>query len=128
MSNESVISIVDDDEYVRESLDGLMKSVGFDVATFPSAESFLGSEAVAKTRCLILDVRLGGMSGTKLYQNLVSAGCPLPTVFITAHGDQALRDRMIAEGAVDCLLKPFTEEELLAAVQRALGLSARGPN
>lgn len=123
MRHDSIISVVDDDEPVRESLEGLMKSVGFEVATFPSAEDFLNSETIERTGCLILDVRLGGMSGPRLQRNLMEAGRAIPTVFITAHGDETVRERVIADGAIDCLLKPFSEEELLEAVQRALRLS-----
>jgi FixJ family two-component response regulator len=123
MYRNSFISVVDDDEFIRESLEGLMKSVGFDAATFPSAEAFLRSDAIERTGCLILDIRLGGMSGPKLRRKLIDAGRAIPTIFITAHGDESIRTRMVADGAVDCLLKPFTEEDLLAAVQRALRLN-----
>jgi FixJ family two-component response regulator len=128
MSCDALISVVDDDEFVRESLEGLMKSVGFSVETFASAEAFLGSDAVVRSGCLILDVRLGGMSGPALHRKLTDAGVAVPTIFITAHGDQSMRARMIAEGAIDCLLKPFTEDELLAAVQRALRSKGHPPD
>jgi FixJ family two-component response regulator len=120
MNNTSLVSVIDDDESVRESLEGLLKSVGFKVRTFPGAEEFLGSGQLEQTECLILDVRLGGMSGPELQRELIASNRSVPIVFITAHGDEAMRVRFVADGAVDCLLKPFSEEALLAAVDSAV--------
>ena len=125
MNNTSLISVVDDDESVRESLESLLKSMGFTVRAFAGAEEFLNSGASDETNCLILDVRLGGMSGQDLQQELISRPPPVPIVFITAHGDEAIRARVMADGAVDCLFKPFSEEALLSAVDAALSLDDR---
>jgi FixJ family two-component response regulator len=118
--DDHIISIVDDDESVRESLEGLLKSVGFSVKVFDSAEAFLNSDSFARTDCLILDVRMPGMSGPELQRELISRQRKVPIIFITAHGDSAVRSRVLDEGAVDCFLKPFAEESLLTAVGIAL--------
>jgi FixJ family two-component response regulator len=120
MNSVSLISIVDDDESVRESLESLLKSVGFQVKTFEAAEDFLNSEQLDETNCLILDFRLGGMSGPELQRGLIANSHSVPIIFITAHGDEAMRAGVMADGAVDCLFKPFSEEALLAAVEEAL--------
>jgi FixJ family two-component response regulator len=120
MTDVSLISVVDDDESLRESLEGLLKSLGHLVAVFSSAESFLSSETLAKTDCLILDVRMPGMSGPELQRELISHQEKLPIIFITAHGDDDVISRVMADGAVDCLLKPFSEDSLLNAINLAL--------
>src|SRR3954462_9417146 len=120
MTDASLISVVDDDESLRESLEGLLKSLGHETAVFSSAESFLSSEALAKTRCLILDVRMPGMSGPELQRELISRGLDIPTIFITAHGDEDVIARVMADGAVNCLLKPFSEDSLLNSISLAL--------
>jgi FixJ family two-component response regulator len=120
MTDASLISVVDDDESLRESLEGLLKSLGHLVAVFSSAESFLSSETLAKTDCLILDVRMPGMSGPELQRELISHQEKLPIIFITAHGDDDVICRVMADGAVDCLLKPFSEDSLLNAINLAL--------
>jgi len=114
------ISVVDDDDSMRESLRGLLRSVRFGVDVFPSAEEFLSSDRVRETDCLILDVRMPGMSGLELQRRLVSSYPQMPVIFITAHGDEELRSRALKGGAVDYLLKPFSEEALLNAIQKAL--------
>jgi FixJ family two-component response regulator len=119
----SLVSIVDDDESVRESLPDLLRELGFVVRAFSSAESFLASEALSRTRCLILDVAMPGMSGPDLQRELARRHCHIPIVFITGQGDDTLRLRVLAEGAVECLLKPFSEAALLTAVQMAMQLS-----
>ena len=119
-----MISIVDDDESVRESLEGLLRSVGFRVKTFEGAEDFLDSEQLEQTQCLILDVTLGGMSGLELQRSLIARSYWVPIVFITAHGEEAVRAQALSDGAVDCLVKPFSEEALLAAVEKALTVTA----
>jgi FixJ family two-component response regulator len=120
MTDVSSISVVDDDESLRESLEGLLKSMGYRVNVFSSAEGFLSSQALAKTNCLILDVRMPGMSGPELQQKLKTLGHRIPIIFITAHGDDDVIARVMADGAVDCLLKPFSEDSLLGAIGLAL--------
>jgi FixJ family two-component response regulator len=116
-----LVSVVDDDESVRESLAGLIRSVGLAVKVFPSAEEFLGSVDVAGTNCLILDVRMPGMDGLQLQGHLKASYPELPVIFITAHGsEEEARRRALAAGALDYLLKPLSEEEVLSAVDRAL--------
>ena len=120
MTDVSLISVVDDDESLRESLEGLLKAVGYRVSVFSSAEAFLASQTPAKTGCLILDVRMPGMSGPELQQKLKTNGRRIPIVFITAHGDEDVISRVMADGAIDCLLKPFSEDSLLHAIGLAL--------
>jgi FixJ family two-component response regulator len=116
-----VVSVVDDDESVRESLAGLIRSVGLAVKVFESAEDFLGSDLVAGTDCLILDVRMPGMDGLELQRRLKTRQPDLPVIFITAHGsEEEVRQRALAAGALDYLLKPLSEEEVLSAVDKAL--------
>ena len=119
-SRSSLIAVVDDDISVRESVESLLKSVGFHVNTYSSAEEFLGSPRLNAADCLILDVRLDGMSGPDLQRELKVSGHPIPIVFVTAHETEALRARMLADGASDCLLKPFNDDTLLNAVEIAL--------
>jgi FixJ family two-component response regulator len=114
------ISVVDDDDAVRESLRALLRSVRFVVEVFASAEEFLRSDRARETDCLILDVRMPGMTGFELQRHLVATHAAMPIIFITAHGDEEMRLRALKGGAVDYLLKPFSEEGLLKAVQRAL--------
>lgn len=115
-----LVSVVDDDESVRESLPDLLREFGFTVQAFSSAEAFLASGHVEATRCLILDIAMPGMSGPDLQQELVRRGHEIPIIFITAHGDAADRPRLIQQGAVDCLMKPFSEAALLRALDAAL--------
>jgi FixJ family two-component response regulator len=121
MSKRSLVSVVDDNESVRESLPDLLLHSGFDVQAFSSAEAFLESEAVGETRCLILDVGLPGMSGPDLQLELTRRGLAIPIVFITAQGDKSLRPRLVGRGAVACLFKPFSDDALLDALNAALG-------
>ena len=120
MNSRLLVSVVDDDESVRESLPDLLREFGFEVETFASAEEFLRSGRMSETRCLILDVAMPGMSGPDLLREMVRRRQQIPTVFITAHGDQATRPRLIAQGAVDCLLKPFSDTALREALDAAL--------
>ena len=120
MANHSVICIVDDDVSVRESLEGLMRSVGFAVNTFASAEEFLDSDRLRNTECLILDVRLAGMNGLELQRQLASSHSEIPIIFITSYEDDEVRARALNRGAVAYLLKPFNDEELLDAIDAAL--------
>ena len=114
-----LVSVVDDDESVRESLPDLLRELGYSVQAFASAEDFLASEHVTSTRCLILDVTMPGMSGPELRRELVQSGRQMPVIFITAHADATLRPALLEQGAIECLFKPFTEEELVAALKAA---------
>jgi FixJ family two-component response regulator len=116
----SLVSVVDDDESVRESLPDLLRQCGFAAEAFSSAEAFLASEVVSETSCLILDIAMPGMSGPDLQQELVRRRQKIPIVFITAQGDETVRPRLIARGAVECLFKPFSETALLDALNTAL--------
>jgi FixJ family two-component response regulator len=120
MSQRSLVAIVDDDESVRESLPDLVRQFGFAVRAFSSAQAFLASEVVSETRCLILDIAMPGMSGPELHQELLRRRQEIPIVFITANGDRTVRPRLLAQGAVECLFKPFSEAALLDALNAAL--------
>lgn len=120
MASSPLISVVDDDDSVRESLGGLIRSVGFAVKVFASAEEFLNSDHLRNTDCLILDVRMPGMNGLDLQRQLAASYRKIPVIFITAHGDEEVRSRALNGGAVDYLLKPFSEEALLNAIDAAL--------
>jgi FixJ family two-component response regulator len=121
MVNRSLVSIVDDDESVRESLPDLLRQFGFAAQAFSSAEAFLASGSVNETRCLILDIAMPGMSGLELKRELANRRQDVPTIFITANGDMTLRPRLLADGAVECLFKPFSDAALLDALNSALG-------
>ena len=116
----SLVSIVDDDESVRESLPDLVRQFGFVAQAFASAEAFLASELVDQTTCLILDIAMPGMSGPDLQRELANRRRKIPIVFITASDDKAVRSRLLAGGAADCLFKPFSETALLNALNVAL--------
>jgi FixJ family two-component response regulator len=120
MVNESLVSVVDDDESVRESLPDLLREFGFAVQAFASAEEFLASNFVSQTKCLILDIAMPGMSGPDLQTELLRRRQEIPIVFITAHVDQNIRPSMLERGAVECLFKPFSDTSLLDAVNAAL--------
>ena len=115
-----LISVVDDDESVRESLPDLLRELGFAVQAFASAEEFLNADCIGETRCLILDIAMPRMSGPELHQELRRRRQTVPIVFITAHADESVRARLLEQGAVECLFKPFSETALLAAVTSAL--------
>jgi FixJ family two-component response regulator len=115
-----LISVVDDDDSVRESLSGLIRSVGFGVMVFASAEEFLKSNHLSHTNCLILDVRMPGMNGLELQHRLAASHSSIPVIFITAHGDEEARVRAINGGPIEYLLKPFSEDALLKAIDTAL--------
>ena len=120
MANLPLISVVDDDDSVRESLSGLIRSVGFGVLVFASAEEFLHSNHLSDTDCLILDVRMPGMSGLELQRRLAASHMSIPVILITAHGDEEARVRALNGGAVEYMLKPFSEDALLKAIDMAL--------
>lgn len=119
MVARSLVAVVDDDESVRESLPDLLKELGFAVQAFSSAEEFLASDFVAQTQCLLLDIAMPGMSGPDLQLELTQRGRIIPVVFITAHGDETVRPRLLAQGAAGCLCKPFSDTALLAALNAA---------
>ncbi len=119
----SLVSVVDDDESVRESLPDLLRALGFEAQAFPSAEEFLASDGVGQTRCLILDVAMPGMSGPDLQRELKRRRQEIPIVFITAHGAETVRSRLLEQGAVECLSKPFSDTQLLEALNAALQAS-----
>lgn len=123
-SNHPLVSVVDDDESVRESLPDLLRELGFAVEAFAAAEEFLASEHIGRTRCLVLDVAMPGMSGPELQEELAQRGRAIPIVFITARQDESIRPRVLAAGAVACLFKPFSDTALLDAVNAALGAGA----
>jgi FixJ family two-component response regulator len=120
INRNSLITIVDDDESVRESLPDLIREFGFSAEAFSSAEEFLASDILKETRCLILDISMPGMSGPDLQKELNHRRQEIPIVFITAHIDETDRPKLIKEGAIDCLFKPFSESELLRAINAAL--------
>jgi FixJ family two-component response regulator len=123
MTNRPLVSVVDDDESVRESLLDLLRELGFTAEAFASAEAFLASGRIAETRCLILDVAMPGMSGERLQRELHLRRQAVPTIFITGQSDAALRPRLLEQGAVECLQKPFTEAALREALSAALRVS-----
>jgi FixJ family two-component response regulator len=114
------VSVVDDDESIRESLPDLLHELGFAARSFSSADEFLASGAVAQTRCLILDVAMPGMSGPELQSELLQQGWNMPIIFISAQGDEKVRAAVLAKGASAYLLKPFTELELRTVLAAAL--------
>jgi FixJ family two-component response regulator len=116
----SLVSVVDDDESVRESLPDLIREFGFAAQSFSSAEEFLDSDYVGETRCLILDVAMPGMSGPDLQRELMRRRHAIPIIFITAHRDERVRSSVLDEGAVNCLFKPFSDSALLEALKTAL--------
>ena len=120
MLTRSLVSVVDDDESVRESLPDLLRQFGYAADAFSSAEAFLASEKVSQTSCLILDIAMPGMSGPDLQRELANRQQHIPIVFITASADRTVRPRLLAQGAVECLFKPFSEAALLDALNAAL--------
>ena len=120
MNMRALVSVVDDDESIRESLPDLLRQCGFAAKAFSSAEAFLASEALSDTRCLILDIAMPGMSGPDLQRELRRRRQEIPIVFITARSDETIRPRLLAQGAVECLFKPFSEAALLDALNAAL--------
>jgi FixJ family two-component response regulator len=120
MPGVPLISIVDDDDSLRNSLDNLIRSVGFQAQGFSSAEAFLSSNQAQETACLILDMRLPGMNGLDLQRQIVAANWRIPIIFITSHADGDAEARALEAGAVDYLYKPFREEQLLNAIDVAI--------
>jgi FixJ family two-component response regulator len=120
ITRPSLVSVVDDDESVREALPDLLRQFGFAAESFASAEAFLASGFVGETSCLLLDVAMPGMSGPDLQRELTRRRQKIPIVFITAYGDASVLRRLLARGAVRCLVKPFSDAALLDAVGAAL--------
>lgn len=120
-----LISVVDDDESVREALPDLLREFGFAAQAFASAEAFLASASLTATDCLVLDIAMPGMTGPELQDELIRRQQRIPIVFITAHGDEMTGPQLLAKGAVACLFKPFSDTALLEALQRALETSGR---
>jgi len=118
-----LVSIVDDDESVCQSLPDLLRELGFSAQAFSSAEAFLASDHITRTECLLLDVAMPGMSGPDLQRQLRLHRLEIPIIFITAQTDETLRQRLLEQGAVACLLKPFNEAGLLEALKSALQAS-----
>jgi FixJ family two-component response regulator len=116
----SLVSVVDDDLSVREALPDLIRQFGFAALAFSSAEAFLESGLVSETRCLVLDIAMPGMTGPALQQELRRRRWEIPIVFITANGDRAIRPRLLAQGAAECLFKPFSDAALCDALNAAL--------
>jgi FixJ family two-component response regulator len=116
----ALLAVIDDDESVRESLPALLRSFQFEVRAFCCAADFLASDALKAVECLILDVAMPSMTGLELQSILKASHRAIPTVFITAHAENGARTRILETGAVDCLLKPFSAEALLRAVDEAL--------
>jgi FixJ family two-component response regulator len=123
MGTSPLISVVDDDESVRESLPDLLREFGFAAEAFSSAEEFLASDFLGQTQCLVLDIAMPGMTGPDLQQELARRRQEIPIIFITAHVDETVRPRMLELGAVECLSKPFSETALLEALNAAFRIS-----
>lgn len=115
----ALVSVVDDDESVRESLPDLLQELGCKARVYASAEEFLASDSMQQTQCLILDVFMRGMSGPELIKELAIRQVNVAVIFITAHVDDALKSRLIQDGAVDCLFKPFSDQALSSALNAA---------
>jgi FixJ family two-component response regulator len=115
-----VISIVDDDESMREATSALVRSLGFAVATFSSAEDFLGSDRVADTSCLITDVQMPGLGGVELQRRLIAGGRQMPIIAVTGYPEESIRAHMLGAGAVGFLSKPFNDECLIKCIETAL--------
>ena len=120
MSDGPIVWVVDDDESVRKALSRLIQSVGLDVETFPSAQAFLARDLSERASCLVLDVRMPGLNGLDLLEELRQAGLDIPVIFITRHGDVPMSVRAMKAGAVDFLEKPFNDQQLLDAIHQAI--------
>ena len=115
-----MVAIVDDDDLMRSALEGLLKSVGLPSQAFASAEEFVKSGQQHQVGCLVADIRMPGMSGLELQAKLNADHCRIPTIFITAHGDEKMRMQALRAGAVEFMAKPFDDEALLESVRAAL--------
>ncbi len=126
MADKALISIVDDDESVREATKGLMSAHGFMAEAFASAEDFLKSERVGRTACLITDIQMPGMTGLELHARLIASGRPIPTILITGYPDHRSRARALDAGISGYLTKPFSEDALLSCIRSAIEPGNRG--
>lgn len=117
-----LVAVIDDDESVRESLPDLLRELGFGARAFASAEEFLVSDIYGQTKCLVLDIAMPGMTGLDLQQELKARGLKIPIIFMTAQKDESVLERALERGAVDVLLKPFSDKTLLSALYTALNL------
>jgi len=126
MPGAALISIIDDDQSLREAVKALMRSLGLTAETFASAEDFLNSDSLHRTACLIVDVQMPGMSGPDLHHRLVTSGKPIPTILITAYPDNRARARALQAGVIGYLAKPFEESDLLACIRSAIGDAGGG--
>ncbi|MDQ8726291.1 response regulator [Bradyrhizobium sp. LHD-71] len=120
MPTQAVISIVDDDQSVREATVDLMNSLGFGVEAFPDGETFLKSDALRSTRCLIADVQMPGIGGLELYARLIASGHAIPMILITAYPDEGVKAQALKSGLIAYLTKPFSEEDLISRIDAAL--------
>jgi FixJ family two-component response regulator len=120
MPKASLVSVVEDDRYLRESMRRLMRSLGYSVEAFPSAADFLASPRLAETACLIADVHMSAMTGVELYRHLIDAGYTIPTILVTAYPDDADRARALDDGVVCYLRKPVDEQHLIRCLRAAL--------
>ena len=120
MLKSSLVSIVDDDQFFRESLRRLMRSLGYTVEAFPSAADFLASHRLGETACLIADVQMPAMTGIELYRHLIDVGRAIPTILVTAYPDDADRSRTLSDGVIGYLRKPVDETRLLQCLRAAL--------
>jgi FixJ family two-component response regulator len=114
------VAVVEDDDSVREAMGRLLRLLGYSAAAFASAEEFLNSDILGNTACLITDIHLPGMSGIELQSRLVSAGHHIPIIFVTAFAEEAVRARVLGDGALACLSKPLREQSLITCLDRAL--------
>ena len=128
MPTASLVSIVEDDQFFRESMGRLMRSLGYDVAAFPSAADFLASPRLGDTACLIADVHMPGMTGLELHRHLIEACCAIPTILITACPDHLDQARAMNDGVVCYLRKPFDERHLILCIREALQFSPSDGN
>jgi FixJ family two-component response regulator len=118
-----LVSVVDDDESVRESLPDLLRELGYSARAFSSGEEFLASDCISETRCLILDIAMPGMTGPGLQRELTVRGQQIPIVFVTAQADETVRPCALEQGAVECLFKPFSDTALFEALNAAFAVS-----
>jgi FixJ family two-component response regulator len=119
-TSRALVTVVDDDESVRESLPDLLQTLGFAARAFASAQEFLTSDCLATTRCLLLDVAMPDMSGPELHRQLLVRKYAIAIIYVTARADEALRQQLLRQGAVECLFKPFSEQQLRVALNAAL--------
>jgi FixJ family two-component response regulator len=120
LSKAPLIAIVDDDQFFRESMRRLMRSLGYPVEAFPSAGDFLASRRLDETACLIADIQMPGMTGVELYARLIETGQKIPTILVTAYPDEATQARALKDGIVGYLLKPFDDNDLVDCVRKAV--------